>query len=81
MGHQHYRNYRISSSSHKTETGWTYQTVVEWVDGGSDIYVTHWSDEDPFDSAVKAEQAGLAWGRSKIESGEIRGLLKAPPHP
>ncbi len=74
MEHQHYRNYRISSSSHKSETGWTYQTTVEWVDGGSDVNVTHWSTEDPFESAAKAEEAGLAWGRSKIDSGEIRGL-------
>ncbi len=72
---EHYRNYRVSSSSHKGETGWTYQTtVVEWVDVGSDFKTTHWSTEDPFESAAKAEEAGLAWARSKIDSGEIRGL-------
>ena len=72
---EHYRNYRISASSHRSETGWTYETtVVEWVDVGSDFSTTHWSTEDPFDSAAKAEEAGLAWARSKIDSGEIRGL-------
>ena len=71
---EHYRNYRISSSSHKSETGWTYQTtVVEWVDVGSDFKTTHWSTEDPFESAAKAEEAGLAWARSQIDAGEIRG--------
>ena len=76
---EHYRNYRINSSSFKSETGWSYQTTVEeWVDVGSDFNVTHWSAEHPFESAAKAEEAGLAWAKSMIDSGEIRGL-KAPP--
>ena len=57
------------------QRGWTHQTtVVEWVDVGSDFSTTHWSDEDPFESAAKAEAAGVAWARSMIDSGEIRGL-------
>ena len=76
---EHYRNYHINSSSQKSETGWTYQTTVQkWVDVGSDFSTTHWSTEDPFESATKAEEAGLAWARSMIDSGEIRGL-KTPP--
>ncbi len=78
---EHYRNYRISSSSYKSETGWTYQTTVEWVERGSNFNATQWSAEDPFESAAKAEEAGLAWGRSKIDSGEIRGLKTPPKSP
>ena len=70
---QYYGKYRISSSSYRSETGWTYQTTVEWVDGGSDFDATHWSAEDPSESAAKAEEAGLAWARSQIDAGEIRG--------
>jgi len=53
---EHYRNYRINSSSYNSETGWTYQTTVGWVERGSDFNVTHWSDEDPFESAAKPKR-------------------------
>ena len=70
---QYYGNYRISSSSYRSGTGWTYQTTVEWVEDGLDFNATHWSTEDPFKSAAKAEAVGLAWARSKIDAGGIRG--------
>ena len=53
---EHYRNYRINSSSYNSETGWTYQTKVGWVERGSDFNVTHWRDEDPFESAAKPKR-------------------------